>query len=74
MLIERESLLETVSAKDLEILNLEGQIALKEKEGNILKDSFEMAIKYQKPPWWDNFLVGIAAGTLITIILRAGSN
>ncbi|HEX2963003.1 MAG TPA: hypothetical protein VHO43_14485 [Ignavibacteriales bacterium] len=72
-LIERESLLETVKAKDLEIMNLEGQIELQEKEGNILKESLKMASEFQKPSWWNNFVTGIAAGTLIAILLQTGN-
>ncbi|MGE5432375.1 MAG: hypothetical protein ACM3QX_14935 [Syntrophomonadaceae bacterium] len=70
MLIERESLIETVKAKDMEIINLESRIELKEKEGFILKNSLETALKNQKPPWWDNFLTGVLTGTALIILLQ----
>lgn len=73
MLIERESLFETVKAKDLEIMNLESQIELQEKERNILKESLQMASEFKKPARWDNFMTGVAAGTLLVILLQAAN-
>lgn len=71
MLIERESLIETVKAKDMEIKTLERESLLREKETGLLRQSLDISLKERTRPWWNNFMTGALAGAAAAIILHS---